>query len=93
MKNLLYFITIIFNALGGICSFSLFFFGVSFCMNYLPLIILSLLVFVSSFTITIAAYQKNKKPCYIKTHYHQPQTAINDYSKYFKSRKYDFIVY
>jgi len=92
MKNLLYFITLIFNALGGICSLSLFFFGISFCINYLPLIILSLLIFVTSFTITILDFQKPRKPCYAKNH-HPVCNSIKDYKDYFTSQKYDFMIY
>lgn len=93
MKKSLYIITLLFNALGGICSFSLFFFGISFCINYLPLIVLSLLIFASSFTITIKDYQKLKKPCFAKTNSFHSPNEIRNYKDYFTSQKYDFIIY
>lgn len=95
MKNFLYFMTLIFNALGGICCLSLCFYGVSFLLNYLPVIVLSLMLFVISFTVTIfEIFGKNKaRMCKIKNLYiNKDEFAIKNYRDYFTSQKCDFMI-
>ena len=95
MKKILYFTTLTFNAIGGLCTLSLFFYGISFLLNYLPIIVLSLMLFVISFTVTILEFS-NKSQNHISNMKHlylnKKEFAIKNYKDYFKSQKYDFMI-
>lgn len=57
MKKLLYIFTMLFNAMGSICTMSLFLTASQFCYQNLFLILAGSMVFVMSFTITVIDYK------------------------------------
>ena len=92
MKNLLYFLTILFNAIGIFCSMSLFFISGVKAVDYLPIIIASCVIFALSFTITTLDFNNKKK---VRKNYrivYQNKNEIEDYGAYFRAKKYDFII-
>lgn len=92
MKNLLYFLTILFNAAGIFCSMSLFFISGVKAVDYLPIIIAGCVIFSVSFTITALDFNNVKKNRKNYKIVYQDKSAIEDYRDYFKTHKYDFII-
>lgn len=92
MKNLLYLLTILFNAIGIFCSMSLFFVSGAKGIEYLPIIIAGCIVFALSFTITTLDFNNNKKSRKNCKIIYQNKNAIKNYGDYFKAKKYDFII-
>lgn len=89
MKNFLYYIVILFNSIGAMISISLFFIINQFYFYYLPLIILSTLIFVVSVTVTACELaKKNKKVLYI----YPKKSNVVDYREYFAKRKGEFTI-
>ena len=86
MKNLLYFMVILFNAFGAVFSISLFFLLNPFYFQYLPLIFLSTLIFIISMTVTTKEFCKKRNKIIITSH----DNNLIDYKEYFKTRKDEF---
>ena len=92
MKNLLYLLTIFFNAIGVFVSLSLFFVAGIKGIDYLPIIIAGCVVFALSFTVTALDFNNKKR---MRKNYkivYQNKCQIEDYGAYFKAKKYDFII-
>ncbi len=92
MKNLLYLLTIFFNAIGVFGSISLFFVLGIKGIDYLPIIIAGCVIFALSFTVTILDFNNKKK---VRKNYrivYQNKNEIEDYGAYFRAKKYDFII-
>lgn len=94
MKNLLYLLTMLFNALGFVFSLSLVFYINLDNILLLPIIIISCLIFGISFTITAMDFIYSNNPLRHKKHYYFPpkNKVIVDYKDYFISSKSDFII-
>lgn len=93
MKNLLYHLTMLFNALGFLFSLSLVFYINLDNILFIPIIILSCLIFGISFILTVMdfVYSHNFKH---KKSYYFPKNnkVVIDYKDYFTARKSDFII-
>jgi len=90
MKKLLYVITMIINALGSLCTMSLFIFAGQFCFQNLFLILIGSVIFITSFTVTMLDYNNS-----FRTHVYRRMPCLTndvDYRKYFVLRKADFTV-
>ena len=93
MKNLLYHLTMLFNALGFVFSLSLVFYINIDNILFLPIIVISCFFFGLSFALTVMDFirlnnsSKHKKHCY----FNQNNKVIVDYKDYFITRKSDFI--
>lgn len=94
MKNLLYLLTMLFNALGFVFSLSLVFYINLDNILFLPIIAISCFIFGISFALTVTDFvhlnnlHKHKKHCYFP----QNNKVIVDYKDYFVTRKSDFII-
>lgn len=94
MKNLLYLLTMLFNALGFVFSLSLVFYINLDNILFLPIIAVSCFIFGVSFILTVTdfiqlnKFFKHKKHCYFT----QKNGVIIDYKDYFSARKSDFII-
>ena len=79
----------IINALGSLCTMSLFIFAGQFCFQNLFLILTGSVIFITSFTVTMLDNNNS-----FRTHYRKMSclTQNVDYRKYFAVRKADFIV-
>lgn len=92
MKNLLYLLTIFFNAIGVFVSLSLFFVAGIKGIDFLPIIVAGCAIFSVSLTVTALDFNNVKKNRKNYKIVYQNKSAIEDYSEYFKSKKYDFII-
>lgn len=95
MKNLLYLLTMLFNALGFLFSLSLVFYINLDNILFLPVIALSCFIFGISFALTTAdfIYSKNQsKQKKISHHVPYNSRVVIDYKDYFTSQKSDFII-
>lgn len=95
MKNLLYLLTMLFNALGFLFSLSLVFYINLDNILFLPIIALSCFIFGISFTLTTADFVYLNKTARQKriTHYTPCNNkVVIDYKDYFISQKSDFII-
>lgn len=94
MKNLLYHLTMLFNALGFLFSLSLVFYINLENILFLPIIILSCFIFGISFTLTVTDFIYSKGNLKHKKSYYLPQNnnVIIDYKDYFVRQKSDFII-
>ncbi len=63
MRNLLYFMTMLFNAIGSFYSLSLFFVMGSNGLHYLPIIISGFVVFSCSFFVTFVGFLCGRRKC------------------------------
>ena len=95
MKNLLYLLTMLFNALGFLFSLSLVFYINLDNILFLPIIAVSCFIFGISFTLTtldfihIKNLAKQKK---ISHYIPYNSKVVIDYKDYFTSQKSDFII-
>ncbi len=94
MKNLLYFTTMLFNAIGGLLSISLFFYISPMYLSIVPVIIISSVIFIISFTATIIDYNRAKDKIVPVKHrpYIVRSNNVLNYQEYFSKRKRDFII-
>ncbi|MBO6181737.1 hypothetical protein J6O86_08640 [bacterium] len=95
MKNLLYLLTMLFNALGFLFSLSLVFYINLDNILFLPIIALSCFIFGISFALTTADFIHSKNSARQKrlSHYvPQNNKVVIDYKDYFISQKSDFII-
>ena len=88
----LYFLTILLNAAGILCSMGLFFISGIKAVDYLPIIIAGCVVFTVSFTFTVLDFNKKRKPRKNYKIVYECKHAIEDYGDYLKTHKYDFII-
>ncbi len=89
MKNLLYLLTMLFNAAGCFASLFMTIFIKDEYLICLPLIIMSSLIFIVSFTISMLIFvNRNTR----KNHIPPKSKVVIDYKDYFTSRKSDFII-
>ena len=89
MKNLLYLLTMLFNAAGCLASLFLTMFIKTEYLIFLPLVMMSCLIFVISFTVTMLIFvNKNTKKNYVPP----KSKVVIDYKDYFTSQKSDFII-
>ncbi len=95
MKNLLYHLTMLFNALGFLFSLSLVFYINLNHILFLPIIAISCFIFSISFALTAADFRHTKNLTRIKklSHYVPDNSkVVIDYKDYFTSQKSDFII-
>jgi len=87
MRNLLYFLTMILNISGVVFCVSLIFILKSAFVIYLPLILLSMVIFAFSFAVTFLDYNRRNKNKYVIQ-----KPYITDYRQYFAQRRNEFII-
>ena len=95
MKNLLYLLTMLFNALGFLFSLSLVFYINLDNILFLPVIAVSCFIFSISFGLTMADFVQTKHSSKMKklSHYIQDNNkVVIDYKDYYTSQKSDFII-
>jgi len=95
MKNLLYLLTMLFNALGFLFSLSLVFYINLDNILFLPIIALSCFIFGISFALTTADFIQIKNRLKQKKISHDvpyENKVVIDYKDYFTSQKSDFII-
>lgn len=95
MKNLLYLLTMLFNALGFLFSLSLVFYINLNNILFLPIIALSCFIFGISFALTTADFIHTKnlaKQKKISDNISYENKVVIDYKDYFISQKSDFII-
>lgn len=95
MKNLLYLLTMLFNALGFLLSLSLVFYINLENILFLPIIALSCFIFGISFALTTADFIHSKhlaKQRKISHYVPYENKVVIDYKNYFTSQKSDFII-
>lgn len=95
MKNLLYHLTMLFNALGFLFSLSLVFYINLDNILFLPIIAISCFIFSISFALTVADFRhaKNLEKMKKLSHYIPNHSkVVIDYKDYFTSQKSDFII-
>lgn len=95
MKNLLYLLTMLFNALGFLFSLSLVFYINLDNILFLPIIALSCFIFGISFALTTADFIHTKnlaKQRKISGDVPYENKVVIDYKDYFTSQKSDFII-
>ena len=95
MKNLLYLLTMLCNALGFLFSLSLVFYINLDNILFLPIIALSCFIFGISFALTTAdfIYSKNlSRQKKISPEIPYENKVVIDYKDYFTSQKSDFII-
>ncbi len=95
MKNLLYLLTMLFNASGFLFSLSLVFYINLENILFLPIIVLSCFIFGISFALTTADFihTKNSERQRKLSHYIPYENkVVIDYKDYFTSQKSDFII-
>ena len=90
MRKTLYLLTMLFNALGILCSLSLFIFASQVSFQNLFLVLSGSAIFTISFTITMLDYNNSRgKNIYRKVRY---VSSDVDYKEYFLNRKSDFLI-
>lgn len=90
MRKTLYLLTMLFNALGILCSLSLFIFASQFSFQNLFLVLSGSAIFTISFMITMLDYNNSRgKNIYRKVRY---VSSDVDYKEYFLNRKSDFLI-
>lgn len=95
MKNLLYLLTMLFNALGFLFSLSLVFYINLNNILFLPIIALSCFIFGISFALTTADFIHTKnlaKQKKISDNISYENKVVIDYKDYFTTQKSDFII-
>lgn len=93
MKNLLYHLTMLFNALGFLFSLSLVFYINIDNILFIPIIILSCFIFGVSFSLTVMGFVSSNNFKHKKSYYlPQNNRVVIDYKDYFVTRKSDFII-
>lgn len=95
MKNLLYLLTMLFNALGFLFSISLVFYINLNNILFLPIIALSCFIFGISFALTTADFIHTKnlaKQRKISDNISYENKVVIDYKDYFTTQKSDFII-
>lgn len=95
MKNLLYLLTMLFNAFGFLFSLSFVFYINLDNILFLPIITMSCFIFGISFVLTTADFvYLNKTARQKRISHYAPYNnkVIIDYKDYFTSQKSDFII-
>ena len=90
MRNTLYFLTMFLNFLGILFCVGLIFILKSAFIIYLPLILLSFIIFTFSFAVTF--FDFSNKISRTKNRYIIQKPQITDYREYFVRRRSEFMV-
>jgi len=97
MKNLIYVLTLLFNAFGFLFSISFLFYTKLDNALFLQIIFIACLIFALGFCITLTDFvhdkfftKQRKRAYYAICSEHKP--VVLDYKDYFISRKSDFII-